>query len=295
VKGLKKYEDSINTCFGTAIHEAVQLYIETLYTEGAPKADEHDLYELFKVSFRRELDKAVENSKKGKKTDKEEAAIVEDAVEVKPFEYTEEQFKEFTDDATNIFDAFLNITNRMKHFPSGRFEFLAVEDEIQMGVKHNVEFIGYIDVVLKEKKTGRIRIIDIKTSTQGWNKYQKEDILKQYQLLLYKAFYSRKYGVPINMIDVEFFILRRRLYEDVSFPQSRIQTFIPKNDQKEVSRAINVFAEFVTECFKPDGTYNDKPELYLKNPGKAKKHCKYCPHKKVNCDAKSDIAKEELE
>ena len=149
VKKLKKYEDSINTCFGTAIHEAVQLYIETLYTQGAPKADEHDLYELFKVAFRRELDNAVENSKKGKKTSTEEVAT-EDTVEVKLFEYTEEQFKEFTNDATNILDAFLNITNRMKHFPSGKFEFLAVEDEIQMGIKNNVEFIGFIDVVLFE-------------------------------------------------------------------------------------------------------------------------------------------------
>jgi hypothetical protein len=87
--------------------------------------------------------------------------------------------------------------------------------------------------------------------------------------------------------------LRRRLYEGVSFPQSRIQTFVPKNDQKEVSKAVNVFAEFVGGCFNTDGTFIQDLKKYYKNPGKNKKHCKYCPHKKVNCDAKSDIKEEE--
>jgi hypothetical protein len=225
VKGLKKFEDSVNTCFGTAIHEAIQLYVESLYTKGAKVADGHNLQEVFTIAFRREMDKAVENGCKTK--DKTVATV-----ETQGFSYTEAQFAEFAEDGANILEAFLNMTNRMKYFPSTRYEFIAVEEEILMPVKHNVDFIGYIDIVLKEKNSGRYRIIDIKTSTRGWNKYQKEDQKKLSQVLLYKAFYSRKYNVPIGLIDVEFFIVRRKLWENYAWPQSRIDVLSPRSDQK---------------------------------------------------------------
>ena len=63
VKGLSEFEDSINTCFGTAIHEALQLFIETLYKESATKANEHDLHQIFKTGFVKELTKAKEKAK----------------------------------------------------------------------------------------------------------------------------------------------------------------------------------------------------------------------------------------
>ena len=187
------------------------------------------------------------------------------------------------------------MTNRIKHFPSGKYEFISIEDEIVMPIKNNVEFICYIDVVLKEKATGRYKIIDIKTSTSGWNHYQRDDEAKVSQILLYKAFFSRKYNVDIDMIDVEFFILRRKLWENYAYPQSRIQTFVPKNNQHSVARALNNFAEFVTECFTSEGKFVEDVKVYLKNPGKGKKNCKWCCHYKKNCDGKSDIPKEEIE
>ena len=270
VKGLREFEDNVNTCFGTAMHEAVQLYIETLYKKSAKEADTHDLHDVFKKAFDRELERTK--------------------ITPEP-----EVYKEFCEDGDNIVIAFTNMTNRIKHFPSGKYEFIGVEDEIVMPIKNNVEFICYIDVVLKEKATGRYRIIDIKTSTSGWNHYQRDDEAKTSQILLYKAFFSRKYNVDIDMIDVEFFILRRKLWENYAFPQSRIQTFVPKNNQKDVARTLNQFAEFVGECFTEDGKFIEDPTIYLKNPGKAKKNCKYCPHKNKNCDCVSDISKEEME
>jgi hypothetical protein len=252
------------------MHETIQLYIETLYKKSVKEADEHDLKEVFEVTFNREIEKTK--------------------IKIEPDDY-----KEFLIDGNNIIDTFSNVTNRIKYFPSGKYEFIAIEDEIIMSIKNDVEFIGYIDLVLKEKTTGRYKIIDIKTSTQGWNHYQRENEAKVAQILLYKAFFSRKYDVNIDMIDVEFFILRRKLWKNYSFPQSRIQTFIPKNDQKSVARALNLFAEFVTESFTPQGKFVEDDKVYLKNPGKGKKNCRWCPHKGKNCDAKSDISKEELE
>src|SRR5208283_1702952 len=84
VKGLREFEDNVNTCFGTAMHEAVQLYIETLYKKSAKDADAHDLHEVFKTAF----DKELKNTK----------------VTVEPSLH-----KEFCDDGDNIIIAFTNM------------------------------------------------------------------------------------------------------------------------------------------------------------------------------------------
>ena len=46
------------------------------------------------------------------------------------------------------------------------------------------------------------------------------------QLLLYKSFYSKQHDVPLDRIDVEYFIVKRKLYEGMDFPQRRVQTFV---------------------------------------------------------------------
>jgi len=268
VKKLRKTDSTINTCFGTAIHEVFQKYIETMYKQSVTKADEIEMYPLFEEAFKREL--------------------INEKVT-----HTEDEFKEFSKDGESIIEAFTNISNRIKHFPSNRYEFFGIEDEIIMPIKNDVEFICYIDIILKEKLTGRYKIFDIKTSRMGWNQYQKEDPAKYSQILLYKSFFSRKHNIPIDKIDVEFFIVKRKLYENYPYPQSRIQTFIPKHTQKTLATTLNSFAQFVTECFNKDGTFIENIESYPKIPGKNKKHCKYCPHHKVNCDAKSDLSKDE--
>ena len=268
--GLRIFEDNINTCFGTSIHEVIQLYIETLYKEGAPAADAHELFELFKVKFKDELD-------------------------TRKVPYTEDEFKEFVYDGDDILKAFQNTTNRLKFFPSGKYELIGIEDEIIMPIKNCVEFICYIDVVLKEKKSGRYRIIDIKTSSTGWNSYMKEDPAKYSQILLYKAFFSKKHNIPMDMIDVEFFILKRKLYEGKSYPQSRIQTFVPQHTNKSIASILNTFAQFVSDCFTIEGKFVEDTSKYPKIPGKAKKNCKWCAHKGTNCDAKADVSKEEME
>jgi hypothetical protein len=270
VKGLRKTESSMSMSFGTAIHEAFQKYIEVMYKESVLKADQIELYPLFEESFKREI---------------ESGKLIP----------TPEELKEFMDDGDAIINAFKNVSNRMKHFPSNKYEFFGIEDEIIMPIKNNIDFICYIDVILKEKNTGRYKIFDIKTSRMGWNKYQKEDPSKVAQILLYKSFFSRKHNIPIDKIDVEFFIVKRKLYKDYPYPQSHIQTFVPKHATKNLVETINIFSQFVTDCFKSDGTFNETLDKYPKIPGKAKKNCKYCPHHKVTCDGKSDLSKEEME
>ena len=76
------------------------------------------------------------------------------------------------------------------------FDFLQTHFIAEIGLNHkvtdNIDFRGYMDVVIHNKTTGRVKIIDIKTSTMGWNKYMKADKNKTNQLLLYKYFFLKQ-------------------------------------------------------------------------------------------------------
>lgn len=268
VRGLEVKENTIHTCFGTSIHEALQAYIKTLYTVNAPAADALDLKKIFKEAFDRKLEK-------------------------NKVARTDDEYTDFIFDGQDILKEFCKNSNRIKYFPTGKYEFLGVELKIVQPIKNNLEFMALVDLALKDKKTGRIKIIDIKTSSLGWNRYQKEDIAKLYQLLLYKLFYAKKYNENPSNIDVEFFILKRKLTENVSFPQSRIQIVKPNDSKNSMKKCSDSLVQFISECFTEEGTYKTDRALYPKIPGKAKKNCKYCSHKGVNCDAKSDVKNDE--
>lgn len=259
VKNMRVRDDNINTTFGTAIHHAFQTYLTSLYNESVSIADSLDVKKLF-------LDKFNEEIKKVK-------------------DVKEEEFTDFIFDGNDIIDTFCKSSNRLKHFPTKEYELVGIEIPLEISVKNNVNFVGFIDIVLKEKNKEFYRIIDFKTSSSGWNSYMKEDPTKLAQLYLYKSVYSKKFNVPLNSIEVEFFIVKRKLYENVSFPQSRIQVFKPSAGPVIIKESIEYFIEFLDAGFNSDGTYNTSVE-YPKIPGKAKKNCKYCVHYKTNCDAK---------
>ena len=260
VKNLRVKDDNINTTFGTAIHHAFQTYLTSLYKEGVSVADSLDVKKLF-------LDKFNEEIKKVK-------------------DVKEEEFTDFIFDGNDIIDTFCKSANRLKYFPTKDYELVGIEIPLEIPIKNNVEFVGFIDIVLKERDKEYYRIIDFKTSSNGWNSYMKEDVSKLAQLHLYKSVYSKKFNVPLNNIEVEFFIVKRKLYENASFPQSRIQVFKPSAGPTIIKESIKSFVEFLDYGFTQEGNYNEVNE-YIKVPGKAKKNCKYCIHHKTNCDGKA--------
>jgi hypothetical protein len=260
VKNLRVKDDNINTTFGTAIHHAFQTYLTSLYNEGVNIADALDVKKLF-------LDKFNEEIKKVK-------------------DVKEEEFTDFIFDGNDIVDTFCKSANRLKYFPTKDYELIGIEIPLEIPIKNNVEFVGFIDIVLKERNKEYYRIIDFKTSSSGWNSYMKEDVSKLAQLHLYKSVYSKKFNVPLNNIEVEFFIVKRKLYENVSFPQSRIQVFKPAAGPTIIKESIKSFVEFLDYGFTPDGNYNESNQ-YIKVPGNGKKHCKYCTHYKKLCDGKA--------
>ncbi len=273
ILGLRTFDGNLNTAFGTAIHHALQLYIEKLYKDSLIVAESLNLQDLFKSKFDEELTKLK--------------------TQTPTFNYTDDEYAEFIQNSKDILKAFLKTSTRLKHFPVDKYEFIGTELPLDAALKNNVDFIAYVDLILKEKSTGRIKIYDIKTSSTGWNKWQISDPMKFEQVLLYKVFYSKKFSIPLNMIDVEFFILKRKLYENVGYPQSHIQTFTPSHNSGAITTTLNSFAQFVRDCFNEDGTYKING-IYPKIPGKARKNCKYCQHyKTVNCDGKADKLEED--
>lgn len=272
IDNLGEYDSSLNTVFGDAIHEAFQTYVDVLYNKSASEADSLDLIKLFNDS--------MYNALKEIKLDEKEN------VNAKKLVYTKEDLFGFLQDGKDILDWFSIPKNRIRFFPSKVYEVLGIEMEINTPIRDGIRYKGYLDLVLHNKIDKSIRILDFKTASFGWNKYQKADTTKINQLLLYKKFLSEKLNVPLTNISVEYIILKRKLMEGYS--QERGEKFIPSNGKVSVNEAYKNFECFLDECFNSDGTHNKKHH-YKKTPGKNRKSCKYCIFAgSKHCDQKED-------
>lgn len=267
VLNKREFTQSIHTIFGTCCHETIQMWLEVAYNKTVKEADAIDLNEDLKKRMHKHYSDAV--NKTGEHFS------------------TATQLQEFWQDGVAILDYIKR--NRSTYFSSRDEELLGIETELLLQLPKNITFKGFIDLVLRDKRTGRIRIIDLKTSTAGWNKYQKADKTKTAQLLLYKEFYGKQYGVDPEMIDVEYIILRRKINEDGDFPMKRIQTFSPASGKPSRNKVGTALIDFMDKVFNEDGTYNLEAEY----PAIASSACKYCKYKddKSICPAAKRLKK----
>ena len=136
----------------------------------------------------------------------------------------------------------------------------------------NTLFKGFIDAVLYHEETETFKIVDFKTSTRGWNKNARKDVMKQNQLILYKEFFSRQFNVPKENIEVAFVILKRKIYADSDFPQPRISEFRPASGPIKTKKAVAVVKEFIEGCFEKDGSYKER-EFEMKP---SQSNCRFC-------------------
>lgn len=257
-------EQSIHMTFGTALHETIQHYITTMYEVSGAEADRIDLETYFE-------DKMGETYREAYKQNKN----------IHFSNPTE--MREFYNDGVEI----LNYLKKKKggYFSKRGWHLVGCEIPIQLTpnpVYKNIIYKGYLDLVLYHEPTNRLKIIDIKTSTRGWNDKTKKDEDKQFQLILYKQYFSQLYNIPIDNIEIEFFIVKRKVPEVSDFPIKRIQTFTPANGKVKINKATTAVKEFIEEVFNVDGTYKDK----VHQPQPSKNNCLYCPFKnnKELCD-----------
>jgi len=266
IDGLRKYEQTINTCFGTAFHKTVQDYLQVLYFKSVKEADSIDLEEALKQALFEEYKESL--TKNG-------------GVHYS----TPQELAQFYMEGAAILKYFQR--HRREYFSTKNTELVGIEIPLNQGLINNIEFNGFIDIVIKETNTGRYKIIDLKTSNQGWNKYQKADQTKTAQLILYKEFYAKQLGIDPDLIDVEYIIVRRNINENSDFPMKRIQTFVPASGKPTRNKIGKMFIDFVQSAFNEDGTYNMEGQY----PAIACSACKYCPYasEEVLCPKKERL------
>jgi len=254
--GIKVFTSTIHTVFGTALHEVLQHYLDVMYEQSGVAADRENLVEMFENALREEY--KVQYKKNGNQH----------------FSSSEE-LREFFDDGVEIIRTFAK--KRSQYFNKKGWYLVGCEVPIVVTPNKrysNVIYQGYLDVVMYHEPTNTFKIIDIKTSTKGWNDKTKKDEDKQFQLILYKKFFSEQFGIPVENIDIEFFIVKRKVYDHPDFVIPRIQTFKPASGKVKLNKATKALNEFIEEVFNKDG-YKEKEH----EPNASKWNCGFCPFK----------------
>ena len=247
---LGTFTGNIHTLFGTAMHTVIQEYLTVMYGTSIIAAEALDLNGMLKTEMMGEFKLIKENQEN--------------------LPCTQSEMVEFYQDGLGILEHFRK--HRGKYFMKKNYELVGIELPITMELQENVELKSFLDVVIRNKISGRITIIDLKTSTRSWTDYHKKNFYKKAQLLLYKQFYSEKFDVPLDKISVEFLILKRKIAKKSDFPISRLQRFEPANGKVSVNKTMKAFTEFREAIYDEKGNHKTDRN-YNASPGSA---CKFC-------------------
>ena len=261
-EGHKQFTSTIHTVFGSALHEVLQHYLDVMYEKSGAEADRINTYDMFEEKLREEYTTQYKKNKNQHFSNSQE-------------------LRQFFDEGIEIIRDFSK--NKSKYFSKRGWWLVGCEVPIQVipnPLKPNVVYNGFLDVVMYHEPTDTFKIIDIKTSRQGWNNKVKKDELKQFQLILYKKFFSELFGVDPKKIEIEYFIVKRQLYEHEDFVIKRIQTFSPPSGKIKQKRAGDVLQTFIIEAFTKEG-YKE-----VEHQPKENNNCKWCPFYKTHlCSA----------
>ena len=253
---LAKGGSNIHSIFGVACHETIQDFLRTMYGESKKAALSIDLDDLL-------YKKLIETFQDAQKKMNGNIPC------------TRNELIEFYEDGRNILQYFRGKLN--KFYPKQGYELVDIEYKLEVEVKPGVVFWGYIDVVLRDKISGKDIVIDLKTSTKGWSSYQKNDKTKTDQVLLYKKLYSDEKDIELNSITVEYQILKRKVEQSPDLPYHipRISKFIPPNGKPSINKAWASFMSFVDHVYDDNGKVREN-SVYLPNPTRL---CDWCDFK----------------
>ena len=241
---------SIHTLFGSAMHTVLQEYLTTMYNKSIVEAERLKLDVMLKEQMIKEFN------------------IIRARWKMIPCE--QKEMVEFYQDCVEIIKHFKK--HRNKYFMKKNYELVGIDVPIFMNVQEGVQLKSFLDVVIRNKVSGRITIIDLKTSTRSWTDFHKKNFYKKAQLLMYKQFYSEKFDVPLENIDVYFLILKRKIAKKSDWPISRLQKFEPAHGKPSVNKTMKAFNEFRELIFDSKGNHRIDRQ-YPAKPGSA---CKFC-------------------
>ena len=212
---IKKFIGNEHTAFGKAIHDVCE---KLLLSE-----ESFDAKTLFNTKFLKEL-KDLERDGVSLRSD-----LVRDMrKQGEPLtEYVLPAVKEFFKD----------------------YEVISAEEELHEPLGDNLNYKGYIDLVLKTKD-GKYHVIDWKTCSWGWDSKRKNDKMTTYQLTFYKHFFSLKHNIDPKNIETYFALLKR------TAKKNNVEIFKVPSGAKKTQNAINLLDKAI---------YNIKNKRYIKN------------------------------
>jgi hypothetical protein len=249
---------SIHTIFGTSMHETIQWWLHTMFNKSIKDSEKLNLEECLQEQMMQNYAVAVAENNNEHFSNPGE-------------------LREFYEDGVAILD-FLK-KRRVEYFTNQGYELVGIEIPLYIQASDSNEKVfvnGFIDIVLRDIKNDRIIIIDIKTSTKGWNAYAKKDKIKASQLVLYKSYFAKQFGYDEEKIDIKYFIVKRKLIEGLMYPQKRIQIVIPPSGKPTRNKLLRDIENFIESGFNEDGTYKIDGTFPSISGGKAMPNCKYC-------------------
>lgn len=170
---IEEQPPSIHLFFGSTIHEALEFSLKK--NLGLKKR-----IELFKSSFKREMDEKLYDSPDYKNVN------------------------EFILQGENILKSIsLKTLNK-------KYEIIGIEEPLYENLFGIYYFKGFIDLIVRNRKTGKYIIIDWKTSGEAWDLEKKlKDEIFVSQTRFYKYFYGRKHNIPFDKIECKYVVLNR--------------------------------------------------------------------------------------
>lgn len=247
------FTQNIYTCFGTAMHETIQEWLTVMYHDSVKNANDINLDKLLYANL-------VQSYKQGRAMMKGEHFS------------TADQLQEFWLDGKHILN-FLS-KKRAAYFSTKSMMLAGVETLLYQEIKPGVMFKGLVDLVFYHPNDESWTIIDIKTSTSGWRDKQKKNPNLTAQVILYKEFFAKQFGVDKDKINVEFFIVKRRVPAEAEFAimQRRVQEFRPNAGPRKTKQVITQMNNFIADVINEEGEYIDK-EYKCTNPFGKCEHC----------------------
>ena len=239
LRGEIPFKQNIYTCFGTAMHETVQTWLEIMYHDKVKNAKELDKHKLL-------YENMIKSYKQGKAQNGHEHFS------------TQDELTKFWIEGKHILD-FLE-KKRGGYFSTKNMQLAGIETLLYQEIRPGVMFKGLVDLVFYHPNTDRWTIMDIKTSTAGWRDAQKKNPNLTAQVILYREFFAKQFGIDKDKIDVEFFILKRRVPADAEFAsmQKRVQQFRPSSGPRKTKEIINSMNKMISEVLDEDGNFIDK-------------------------------------
>jgi len=145
-------------------------------------------------------------------------------------------------------EAIITIQDKLKA-EFGNYKVLDIELRLEMPTegKWSQVFLGYIDIVL-ELEDGRIVIADFKSCKSHWAFNKFRDKFKDYQLTLYKNFYSKQCNVDPSRIDTYFITVQRSRSPSKALSFTRV-TSGPKKVANAVAWMETALEAINTETF----------------------------------------------